>query len=301
MDNVSRDMFIDICNELGIKCTILSKDWVFMLEKNSITRFFVSSKSSLNDHALGEILDDKYALYCVLKEKRLPVVEYNIVYGENNHNSYAIGCNFFEYVKEYFYNNNQDIVLKPNCGTCGIDVYRVRDVNELNNIYHLLINKYYSISMSPFYHIKNEYRFILFDGEVRNSYKKYKPVVYGDGIHSIRELLIGFNREYFDSILNDSIYDRVLDIDEEYEYNWKYNLSLGSISSVIEDDDLYKKLESIALSASKDIGLKIGSIDIIETKDDEYLIIEMNSGVMLYEKTKQLYRDILLKLFFEDI
>ena len=297
MDDASKKMFIDICSELGIKCTLLSKDWVFMLEKDGITRFFVSSKSPLNDHALGEILDDKYALYCVLKEKGLPVVEHNIVYSENNHNSYAIGCNSFEYVKEYFYNNNKDIVLKPNCGTCGIDAYRVGDINELNRIYHLLTNKYYSISMNPFYHIKNEYRFIILDGEVRNSYKKYKPVVYGDGTHSIKELLIDFNKEYFDGILNDSIYDRVLDVDEEYEYNWKYNLSLGSISTKIDDNDLYEKLKDIALTASKEIGLRIGSIDIIVTDEDECLIIEMNSGVMLYEKTKSLYKEIILKMF----
>ena len=39
MDESTKKMFIDICNELDIKCIILSKDWVFMLEKNNITRF----------------------------------------------------------------------------------------------------------------------------------------------------------------------------------------------------------------------------------------------------------------------
>ena len=301
MDNASRKMFIDICNELGIKCTLLSKDWVFMLEKDGITRFFVGTKSPLNDYSLGRILDDKYALYCVLKEMGIPVVEYNIVYREDNHDSYVGNCNSFEYVKEYFYNHNQDIVLKPNRGTCGIDVYRVRDINYLDEIYHSLTSKYYSISMSPFYHIKNEYRFIVLDGEVRSSYMKHKPIVYGDGIHSIRELLMEFNSDYFNDLLNDSIYDRILDINEEYEYNWKFNLALGSISTKIDDSELYNKLESIALDVSNKIGLRFGSVDIIETEDSEYLIIEMNSGVMIYEKSIPIYKEVLLKMFSEDM
>ena len=297
MDETTKEMFIDICNELGVKCTILSKDWVFMLEKDNVTRFFIGSKSALNDHALGNVIDDKYALYTVLKEKNIPVCEYNIVYGEDNKSSYAEGCNSLEYVKNYFYNNNHDIVLKPNYGTCGRDVYRLNDICELEDVYYKLTNKYYSLSMSPFYHTKNEYRFIFLDGEIRISYKKNNPVVYGDGKHTIRELLINFNKEYFSNILDDSIYDRVLNIDEKYEYNWKHNLALGSISSEITDKDLYDKLSSLAIRAAKEIGLRFGSIDIIVTEDDEYFILEMNSGVMLYNKTRPLYKEVILKLF----
>ena len=297
MDNASRKMFIDICGELGIKCTLLSKDWVFMLEKDGITRFFVGSKSPLNNYTVGEIIDDKYALYCILKEKGLPVVEYNIVYCENNHNDFAIDCNSIEYVKDYFYNNNQDIVLKPCRGTCGRDVYRIKDIQKLEQTYNMLTSKYYSISMSPFYHIKNEYRFIVLDNEIRISYKKDNPVVYGDGKHTIRELLFRFNRDYFFDILDDSFYDRILDVDEKYEYNWKHNLALGSISSEIKDKNLYDKLASIAISAAKEIGLRFGSIDIVVTEDDEYLIMEINSGVMLYNKTRPLYKEVILKMF----
>ena len=293
----SIEMFMSICDELNIKCTILSKDWVFMLEKDGITRFFVGSKSGINNYALGRIVDDKYALYSVLKAKGLPVAEYNIVYGENNKYKYAIGCNSLDYVKKYFDDHNCEIVLKPNCGTCGNDVYRVKDVTELEEIYYKLTNRYFSISMSPFYHIKNEYRLIVLDGEVRGSYKKIRPIVYGDGIHSIKELLIDFNSNYFEKKLNDSIYDRVLNDGEKYEYSWKFNLSLGAISSEITDKVLLEKLESIALTAAKEVGLRFGSIDIIITEDDELLIIEMNSGVMLYEKTKPLYKEVILKMF----
>ena len=111
MENTIKKMFNEISRELGIKCTLLSKDWIFMLERDGITRFLAGYKSALNDHALGMVLDDKYALYDVLKEKDLPVTEYNIVYGERVKEDYAQGCNSFDYVRDYFYKHDNDIVL----------------------------------------------------------------------------------------------------------------------------------------------------------------------------------------------
>ena len=307
MESTVKRMFKEISEELGLKCTLLSKDWIFMLEKEGVTRFLAGYKSSLNDHALGMVIDDKYALYDVLKEKRLPVSEYNIVYGERVLEDYAIGCNNFSYVRKYFYDHNQDIVLKPNDGTCGRDVYRVRDINELEELYNRLTRKYFSINMGPFYHIKNEYRFIVFDGQVRIAYKKNKPVVYGDGISTIRDLLIRFNKRYFTSRLNDPMYDRVLASGEEFEYNWKFNLSQGAVASKIDDTDLYNKLKSIALNSAETVGLRFGSVDIIVTEEGNALILEMNSGVMLenyieqfsdgYENAKALYKDVIREMF----
>ncbi len=307
MENTVKRMFREICDELGIKCTLLSKDWIFMLEKGEVTRFFAGYKSALNDHAVGMVLDDKYALYDVLKEKKLPVSEYNIVYGEKVTEDYAIGCNNFEYVKKYFYEHNQDIVLKPNDGTCGRDVYRVRDINELEDLYSRLTRKYFSINMGPFYHIINEYRFIIYNGVPRIAYKKNKPVVYGDGKSTIRDLLLKFNERYFTDRLNDPMYDRVLNNNEEFEYNWKFNLSQGAVASEITDKDLYNKLEKIAIDSAKNVGLKFGSVDIIVTEDNQALILEMNSGVMLenyieqfsdgYSKAKELYKEVIIEMF----
>ena len=67
MENTVKKMIKEICEELGIKCTLLSKDWIFMLERNGAIRFLAGYKAALNDHALGMVLDDKYALYDVLK------------------------------------------------------------------------------------------------------------------------------------------------------------------------------------------------------------------------------------------
>jgi hypothetical protein len=115
----------EICNEENITYKFLSKDWVIMLEKNNKTRFISGYKFDLNSHAIGLILDDKYALYEVLKSKGFPVIEHNIVYNSSNNNSYAIGCNSKEYVESLFKQYNNHIVIKPNDGTCGHNVYNI--------------------------------------------------------------------------------------------------------------------------------------------------------------------------------
>lgn len=132
MKNNFKEIIKEICTEDNIKYKFLSKDWVIMLEKDGKTRFISGYKFDLNSHGIGLIADDKYALYEVLKSKNIPVIEHKIVYNKMNNLDYAIGCNTYEYVKEYFEKNNNNIVIKPNDGTCGKNVFNVTDVNEID-------------------------------------------------------------------------------------------------------------------------------------------------------------------------
>ena len=298
-----------ICKEKNIKYSLLSKDWVIMLEKDEKTRFISGYKFDLNSHGIGLIADDKYALYEVLKRKNIPVVEHKIVYNKTNKLDYAIGCNTYEYVKDYFMENNQNIVIKPNNGTCGKNVFKVTNIEQIDDILDKIFSDNYSISICPFYNILHEYRVIMLNGENKLSYTKYLPIVIGDGRKTIRELLLEFNHEYFADKLEDSKYDKVLGYKERYEYNWKFNLSQGSVARRIEDEQLLKKLTKIAKEIASKINLKFGSVDIIETTDNKLLALEVNSGVMLdnyirlnpidYNIVKEIYTEAIETLFIE--
>lgn len=281
MKNNFKEIIKEICTEDNIKYKFLSKDWVIMLEKDGKTRFISGYKFDLNSHGIGLIADDKYALYEVLKSKNIPVIEHKIVYNKMNNLDYAIGCNTYEYVKEYFEKNNNNIVIKPNDGTCGKNVFNVTDVNEIDIVLDKIFLKNYSISMCPFYKIKHEYRAIMLDGENKLLYTKYLPIVTGDGNKTIRQLLLDFNYDYFIDKLEDSKYDKVLPKNKTFEYNWKFNLSQGSIAKKLNDKVLQDRLIKIAKQVCKEINLKFGSIDIIETTNNELLVLEVNSGVML--------------------
>ena len=277
----------EICNEKEIKHKLLSKDWILMLEKNNKTRFISGYKFDSNSHALGTILDDKYALYEILKEKNIPIIEHQIVYNPNNRLSYAIGCNTYEYVEKYLKKHNNSIVIKPNDGTCGNNVYHIQNIDELTNILDTLFIKHHSLCMCPYYEIENEYRIILLNGEVQLCYEKNLPKAVGDGTSSIRELLIEFNPSYFSNKLSDSKYDRILKKDEIYTYNWKFNLSQGSISKTIEDNKLKENLMTIVNKIYNFIDVNFVSIDIIKTRDNNLQVLEINSGVMLENYLKQ--------------
>lgn len=297
----------EICNEEKIKVSFLSKDWIIMLEKNNKTKFIAGYKFDLNSHGLGEVLDDKYALYEVLRKKNIPIIEHNILFSSTNSYSYALNCNKYDSVYSFFEEHNQEIVIKANLGACGNDVFKVTNKNQIANILNQLFQKNHSISYCPFYNIKNEYRVIILNNKVKLIYKKYKPIVIGNGKDTIKELLISFNKEYFENRLNDQKYDKVLKNNEVYEYDWKFNLSQGAKASLLKDKELESKITTLATMVSKEIGVNFVSVDIIETTNKELLIMEINSGIMMKniehfipngrEVVKSIYKEAINELF----
>ncbi len=302
-----KEIIEEICKEEKITFKVLSKDWIIMLEKDGKTRFISGYKFDLNPHGIGTVVDDKYALYEVLKDKNIPVIEHKIVYNKTNNLDYALGCNTYEYVKDYFIKNNKHIVIKPNNGTCGRSVYNVTDISQIDDILDNIFINNYSISICPFYNIKNEYRIVMLDGKSCLLYAKYLPIVKGDGKKSIRNLLIEFNKNYFKNRLEDEKYDKVLKVDEKFEYNWKFNLSQGAIAKKVDDKLLSDKLIKIAENVCNEINLKFGSIDVICTTDNKLQVLEANSGVMLenyvrlypseYKNVKMIYSEAIKKMF----
>ena len=307
MKNSFKGIIQQICDENSIKYKLLSKDWVIMLEKDGKTRYICGYKFDLNGHGIGLIADDKFALYEILKAKGIPVIEHKIVYNSTNKSYYAVGCNTHEYVKDYFLKNNNHIVIKPNDGKCGHNVFNVSDINEIDSILDKLFINNYSVSICPFYDIKHEHRAIMLDGENKLLYTKCLPVVIGDGKKTIRELLLEFNNSYFQDKLQDSKYERILSKYEKFQYDWKFNLSQGAIAKKLENEELYKKLINLAKQVCRETNLKFASVDIIETTNNDLLVLEANSGVTIdkyvclnpdeYITAKEIYAVAIEKLF----
>lgn len=297
-----KEILKEICNEENIKMTYLSKGWIIMLEKNNQCKFIAGYKFDLNPHALGEICDDKYALYELLKTHNLPIVDHHLAYLPNNQESYAQGCNNIEYLKELFHQNEESVVLKINNGTCGEGVYHITDERNLEKSYKDLEKYNCSLSLCPFMKVENEYRVIMFHNNPELIYKKELPIVYGDGKSTIKELLIKFNYEYFKNY-NENNKDLILKKNEEYIYNWKFNLSGGAKISLDIQKNLKNEILNLAKTVSKTIGLEFGSIDIIKTLDNKLYVLEINSGVMMDNLIKELNNgyDIAKKIYTKAI
>ena len=299
-----REIIKEICDELNIKCVFLSKDWILKLSKDGQTKYLTGNKFDLNGHAIGNILDDKYAFYDCLKNLNIPICEHAIFYRHNNKNSFAVGCHTKEELITLFNKYHKNVVVKPNHGSMGIGVSHITSEEDLFKVTGKLFKENYSISVCPFYQIKNEYRVIVLNNEIKLLFKKEKPTVIGDGIKSLKELLTEFNPYYFSNV---ELPNTILKKGEVYDYDFKFNLSRGSIATTDIDPKLKEKITALATTVTKKVGITFASIDIVELMNNQLLVMEGNSGVTInkvidfvpngYEIAKSIYKEAILKMF----
>ena len=305
MDNEFRKLIQLICSENNISCDVLSLGFLLVLEKNGVVKTISGYKFDNNSHSLGKIFDDKYATYELLKHYNVPVCEHSIFYRKNNTNTYVGKYNSLKYLKEKFDEYNGDVVVKKNTGTCGNEVSHFNEFNELEKFYNDTFLNNTSFSICPFYNIGNEYRVIVLNNKVKVMYKKILPEVLGDGYSTIRELLLKFNYEYFKNI-DDKSLDVILKKDEKFCYDWKFNLSLGSVASFDISSDDKKNILDIVSKITNNIDIGFCSIDIVKS-DTSFLVMEINSGVMMkylisekdsgYSIAKDIYTEAILSMF----
>ena len=261
-----------ICQEKNIQYEELSDDWIIKLKKDNKNKFLVGYKFDLNTQATSEICNDKFALYAVLESEGIQAIKHNIIF-KNEESK----------LNKYFNEYNNNVVLKPNNGTCGNNVLHICDFNKLKDEYNRLINKCYSVDICPFYNIENEYRIIYLPNK-QYIYKKIKPIIAGDGIHTVKELLIDFNKEYFskeENLKNENVSaDYIPASGEIIEYEWRFNLSKGAKISNVDDKEKEILME-IVKKIVEVIGVKFVSIDIVKLTNNQYMVMEINSGVMM--------------------
>ena len=309
MKNLQR-IIKQIALENDLSYEVLSCDLVIKLTKDNKIRYINGYKFGLNSHSLGLILDDKYATYELLNSLGISVCKHHILFRPTNHNSYAKNYNSFDYCYDLFLKYNKNVILKVNNGTCGDGVYHITTKKELKKIYNYLLKYNFSISLCPYYDIKNEYRVILLNNEIKIMYGKINPVVIGNGKDKLIDLLKDFNINYFGyktNLKKNINYNKVLKKDEKFIYDFKYNLSKGSIITEDIDKETKSIISKMAKDVSKKINLGFGSIDIIKTIDDKYYVLEINSGVMIenyikltsdgFKKAKKVYEEAVLEMF----
>ena len=287
-----------ICEENNIQFQELSDDWVIKLKKDNINKFIVGYKFDLNTQATSEICNDKFALYTVLDSEKIPVIKHNILFKNEE-----------EKLKKFFEEYNQDVVLKPNNGTCGNNVLHINNFKDLKSEYEKLIKKCYSIDICPFYDINSEFR-IIYSPNKQYIYKKVRPIIIGDGIHTVKQLLEEFNYEYFSNIencKNEKIsINYIPNLGEKIEYEWRFNLSKGAKIAKATEAERNKLMNFVHLIVNA-IDLKFVSIDIVKLTNNEYMVMEINSGVMMenlikleengYQIAKDIYEKAVKMMF----
>lgn len=293
----------EICKEENIELSCFSSDWVLMLKKEDKLRYILAYQFDLNTAAAQAVCKDKCAAYDVLSYQGISCVEHSIFMSAES--GYLPKSGNYKYLLEIL-DKYKKIVVKPNEGASGTNVYAVSAGAELELAVGKIFKLSQSLAVSPYYEIEKEFRIVVLNGEAKLIFSKEIPFVKGDGISTLGELIAKsphctLTKEA--QLINLSV---VLEKDEIRKLGWKHNLAHGALPQIVTDKALIKGLSNLALQAAGALNIKFASIDIICTKSD-YKILEVNSGVMMeyfaasssenYEIAKRIYKEAVLLMF----
>lgn len=300
----------ELCTEMDIKIEKLSRDWILQLSRKGKVRHITGYLFDNNPQATSVIVADKYATYEVLKSQNVPVIEHTLIFNPAIRSKYISNDGVWHKVISEF-SKKQKLVVKPNteCGGYGVEL--CHNIKEVEIAIQKLFNQnHQSISICPYYDIKTEYRVFYLRGQVLLIYGKTKPFVIGNGNSKLKELVEALHfpeKNVVQDNLKKLDLNYVPNMKEKIELSWKHNLSGGAIPKILEKGKLYEKIEQLAIQAGKVMNMNFTTIDIIQTVDNEFYIMEMNSGVCGdifaktledgYEKMKDIYRKALEDLF----
>lgn len=282
-----RSVFIkilsEICSELNYTIELKSQGWLIKISKRGSSKYIFGYSFPLNPDSSSQICKDKAATTAVLNSFNIPNIQHKIfhIYKDYN-NSEGNWLNMIN----FFNDNNQKIVIKPNEGSSGTGVFIVENLFDLEFLVYKKLKERPTLCLSPFEKIKWEYRVIVLNGKAELVYKKVIPELIGDGKKTILELLNTFFVEINNDILKyltekGMSLHHVLNANEKIKLNWKHNLGKGANIQIEINQQLKSKIEAIALKTAKAMGMNFASIDVIENEKGELLIIEVNSGIML--------------------
>lgn len=274
----------EICKEENIEVEEMSYGYMLKLKKNNREHYIIGYRFELNNQVSAAIAKDKYATYEILKKNNIPVVEYKILFNEESREKYCRKGSV-EIATEYFYKNNEHIVIKPNTGHEGIGVYFCDKKEKIKPILNEVYKQNNSIVLCPYYNIKTEYRTIYLNGQCMITYGKNIPYLIGDGKLNIKELIKKEQNLELEDIrkenLKDVDFNYIPKENEKVEIFWKHNLSGGANPEILEEGELKTKIQNIVRQTAEAININFASIDVIETMQGELYLLEVNSGIFM--------------------
>ena len=272
--NFSKLMY-DIAREEGISLDAWSDEWAFRFTKGSEKAYIVSHHFPLNPASSEEICRDKSLTSDILKDAGIPVSEH-LFLPNNALSSYAMMPSSLEICRAALASQGK-IVLKDNYGTGGLKVFLVSGEEELQNAADEIFRVSAAMALSPYYHIREEYRTVMLDGEPRLFIRKERA----------HEILDG----------------------EVHFLNWKHNLGQGATGIPVSDPEVTDRLRELAGRTVRELNLRFASVDIIDAEEG-FMVLEVNAGVMLehfsgqneecYNTAKEIYRKAVLSSFRKD-
>ena len=287
----SRRTFVDAvkkyCDRHGVTVETRSQGWVVIMKRGPKRHFAFGYDLGLNNAVAHQIANDKAATAEILQSCNVPCVPHTLVLSPEM-NKYVPPSRSWETMLRLLRESPNGIVVKPNEGTSGEQVYQVRGEPDLELAAHRIFSSHLGLAISPWLDIENEVRVVLLDHHPIAVYKKHRPSVVGDGKHSLLELALAATPVEARSTilpamagdLDRATLDRVPALGERHVLNWRHNLDSGAQPIILKEGPDRKACVQIAIDAAKAIDIRFASIDVIQV-NGAWQILEINSGVMM--------------------
>jgi glutathione synthase/RimK-type ligase-like ATP-grasp enzyme len=274
------------CAERAIDLDVRSQDWLIAMKKGAKRRFAYGYDLGLNGAVTHRIATDKAATAEVLQMRGIACVPHALFLSPKLSEYTLPGSR--EEMLRLLDESREGVVVKPNEGTSGYLVSRVRTRPKLETAVNRIFSLELNVAIAPYFEIEDEVRVILLDEVPLAVYTKRRPSVTGDGVHTLLELAhatlpadrlsatLHTMTEYPDS----AALDMVLPSGQQHVLSWRHNLDSGAEPVLLLEGPTREACVRIAIEAAKTIELRFGSIDVIQA-DGRWRVLEINSAVMM--------------------
>jgi len=155
----------EICKKHKIKLTSLNDGWVLKLQKGNNVKILFGYNFPLDNTSISKTCDDKAACSDLLKTYGIQSFE---------HKYFMKGFYKPKEITEWYNKFGSDVVVKPNVGSSGKDVYHCNSIQELRANIKTILKSHIGFSISPFYNYTFEYRAIMLNHIPMVVYKKVR-------------------------------------------------------------------------------------------------------------------------------
>jgi D-alanine-D-alanine ligase-like ATP-grasp enzyme len=258
-----------------------------------------------NNATASTLASDKYFTNKVLEDAGVATLGGEYFFLHDRHRAHRPAGHEREDALAYLKALGGIAFVKPLQGSRGDYAQAVHDEASLVR-YFGEVSKYYDAVLIQPVVSGLEYRIFLLDDEVVYSARKYPPSLAGDGVRTIRQLLVAHNEALRTRGLSpasiaeesDASLDTVLPKGERWEIPGRMNFSAGG-TMALEAPPSEAAL-GLARKAARALGLRVAAVDMFTYSDGSpgmMRVIEVNSNpsIRLLEQSNR--GDLILKIW----
>jgi len=291
--------------------------------KNRRIRYFKYSSLDINPLGASEVARDKDYANFFLKKKGYPTVPGSKTFFSGDW-AKAIGVRNRDIDASYRYAKKLGfpVFVKPNSGSQGTCVSLVHTKKDFYKAMRAIFKRDKVVLVQQRLH-GQDYRIVVLDGEVISAYERLPLNVLGNGRSTISQLIAEKKKQFTilgretkikkdDPRITEKLKRRVLslgsipDRGERIYLLDNANLSTGG-EALDTTTHIHPEFRRIAVSISKDMGLRLCGIDIMSANDitqepSKYWVLEVNAspGLDNYAKSgrtqKKIVEDLYLRI-----